>query len=114
MIAPAGAPSFREALRGAAECHHALEGTLRAKGLGAGKETSAQMIDYWADWVRQFPIWLIFIAVVTVATSAGQLKTGAPCRGERVARYDQLLRIEEELGAQARCAGDAPFRGAAM
>ena len=262
MIAPVGAPSFREALRWAAECYHALKSTLKAKGLGtgvgdeggfapnlkanveavevilaaiqkagfkpgtdvvlaldpaaseffedgayvlsksgAGKKTSAQMIDFWADWVRQFPIWLIedglaeqdwngwkaltdrlgaqiplvgddifvtnpailregiargignsvliklnqigtvsetlrcmsearaagygtvvshrsgetpddFIADFTVATSAGQLKTGAPCRGERVAKYNQLLRIEEELGAQARYAGATPFRRA--
>jgi enolase len=46
-----------------------------------------------------------FIADFTVATRAGQLKTGAPCRGERVAKYNQLLRIEEELGAAASYAG---------
>jgi enolase len=51
-----------------------------------------------------------FIADFAVATSAGQIKTGAPCRGERVAKYNQLLRIEEELGAEARYAGSAPFR----
>ena len=50
-----------------------------------------------------------FIADFTVATGAGQLKTGAPCRGERVAKYNQLLRIEEELGSQARYAGPRPF-----
>jgi enolase len=50
-----------------------------------------------------------FIADLAVATSAGQLKTGAPCRGERVAKYNQLLRIEEELGTEARYAGLAPF-----
>ena len=50
-----------------------------------------------------------FIADFTVATGAGQLKTGAPCRGERVAKYNQLLRIDEELGQAARYAGPAPF-----
>jgi enolase len=50
-----------------------------------------------------------FIADFAVATSAGQIKTGAPCRGERVAKYNQLLRIEEQLGAQARYAGARPF-----
>ncbi len=50
-----------------------------------------------------------FIADLAVATSAGQIKTGAPCRGERVAKYNQLVRIEEELGAQARYAGRRPF-----
>jgi enolase len=50
-----------------------------------------------------------FIADLAVATSAGQIKTGAPCRGERVAKYNQLLRIEQELGDQARYAGPKPF-----
>jgi enolase len=41
------------------------------------------------------------IADLAVATNAGQIKTGAPCRTDRVAKYNRLLRIEEELGAQA-------------
>jgi len=259
MIAPVGAPSFREAMRWAAEVYQALKSTLKAKGLGTGvgdeggfapnlranaeavevilagiekaglapgkdvvlaldpaaseffedgvyvlaksdgsRKSSAEMVAFWADWVRQYPIWLIedglaeqdwagwklltetlggeiklvgddifvtnpaivreaiakgvansvliklnqigtvtetlqcmrearaagygtvvshrsgetpddFIADFTVATGAGQLKTGAPCRGERVAKYNQLLRIEEELGAGARYAGTRPF-----
>jgi enolase len=48
-----------------------------------------------------------FIADFAVATSAGQIKTGAPCRGERVAKYNQIMRIEEELGADGRYAGKA-------
>ncbi|MBE8993367.1 MAG: phosphopyruvate hydratase [Microcystis sp. M54BS1] len=51
-----------------------------------------------------------FIADLSVATSAAQLKTGAPCRGERLAKYNQLLRIEAELGAAARYAGWQNFR----
>ncbi len=51
-----------------------------------------------------------FIADLAVATGAGQIKTGAPCRSERVAKYNQLLRLEEELGAAAGFAGHAPFR----
>jgi len=259
MIAPVGAPTFKEAMRWAAECYQALKSTLKSKGLGTGvgdeggfapnlkanveavevilaaiqkagltpgkdvvialdpaasefyedgaylfaksdksKKSSEEMVAFWADWVRQFPIWSLedglaeqdwggwrllteklggkvklvgddifvtnpaivaqaiekgvansvliklnqigsvtetldcmriaraagygtvvshrsgetaddFIADFTVATSAGQLKTGAPCRGERVAKYNQLLRIEEELGAQARYAGPRPF-----
>ena len=259
MIAPVGAPSFREAMRWAAEVYQALKSTLKAKGLGTGvgdeggfapnlkanveavevilagiekaglapgkdvvlaldpaaseffedgvyvlaksdgsRKSSAEMVAFWADWVRQYPIWLIedglaeqdwagwklltetlggeinlvgddifvtnpaivreaiakgvansvliklnqigtvtetlqcmrearaagygtvvshrsgetpddFIADFTVATGAGQLKTGAPCRGERVAKYNQLLRIEEELSAGARYAGTRPF-----
>jgi enolase len=42
-----------------------------------------------------------FIADLAVATSAGQIKTGSACRSERVAKYNRLLRIEEELGAAA-------------
>jgi enolase len=42
-----------------------------------------------------------FLADVAVATNAGQLKTGAPARSERLAKYNQLLRIEEELGPKA-------------
>jgi enolase len=41
------------------------------------------------------------IADLAVATGAGQIKTGAPSRTDRVAKYNQLLRIEEELGAEA-------------
>jgi enolase len=48
-----------------------------------------------------------FIADLVVATGAGQIKTGAPARSERVAKYNQLLRIEEELGSRARYAGRA-------
>ena len=47
-----------------------------------------------------------FLADVTVATNAGQLKSGAPARSERLAKYNQLLRIEEELGDRAIFRGD--------
>ncbi|CAH8268430.1 unnamed protein product [Arabidopsis lyrata] len=50
-----------------------------------------------------------FIADLSVGLSTGQIKTGAPCRSERLAKYNQLLRIEEELGADAIYAG-ANFR----
>lgn len=50
-----------------------------------------------------------FIADLAVATNAGQIKTGAPCRSDRVAKYNQLLRIEEELGSQAQYPGLAAF-----
>ena len=49
----------------------------------------------------------VFIADLVVATGAGKIKTGAPARSERVAKYNQLLRIEEELGPMARFAGRA-------
>jgi enolase len=50
------------------------------------------------------------IADLAVATGAGQMKSGAPSRGERTAKYNRLLRIEEELGESARYAGGAPYR----
>ncbi|KAG5086675.1 hypothetical protein JHK82_054072 [Glycine max] len=50
-----------------------------------------------------------FIADLSVGLATGQIKTGAPCRSERLAKYNQLLRIEEELGAEAVYAG-ANFR----
>ncbi|MEN7531704.1 phosphopyruvate hydratase [Cupriavidus sp. DL-D2] len=50
-----------------------------------------------------------FIADLTVALGTGHLKTGAPCRGERVEKYNQLMRIEEVLGKAAVYAGHAAF-----
>jgi len=257
MVAPVGAPTFREALRMGAEVYHALKGILKTRrystaigdeggfapnlkanveaievilsaiekaGLKPGHDvvialdpaassffedgayvlsksdgsrlTPEQMVAFWEGWVRQFPIWSIedglaeedwagwklmtdklgkriqivgddifvtnpeiiarairegvanaaliklnqigtisetmqamataraagytlnvshrsgetaddFIADFVVATEAGQIKTGAPCRGERVAKYNQLMRIEEELDARSRYAGAA-------
>ncbi len=52
----------------------------------------------------------VTIADLAVATNAGQIKTGAPCRGERTAKYNQLLRIEEDLGKRAVYAGKSAFR----
>jgi len=46
---------------------------------------------------------------MTVALDTGHLKTGAPCRGERVEKYNQLLRIEEDLGSAAKYAGKNGF-----
>jgi enolase len=52
-----------------------------------------------------------FIADLTVAMGTGQLKTGAPCRGERLEKYNQLMRIEEELSENSVYAGKAAFKG---
>jgi enolase len=52
------------------------------------------------------------IADIAVATNAGQIKTGAPARGERTAKYNQLLRIEDALGDAARYPGHAAFKRA--
>jgi enolase len=50
-----------------------------------------------------------FISDLTVATGSGHIKTGSGCRSERVAKFNQFLRIEERLGAQAKFAGRAAF-----
>jgi enolase len=52
----------------------------------------------------------VTIADLAVALNTGQIKTGAPSRTDRVAKYNQLLRIEEELGSAARYAGTSAFR----
>ena len=52
----------------------------------------------------------VTIADLAVATNAGQIKTGSLCRTDRVAKYNQLLRIEEELGGEARYPGREAFR----
>jgi enolase len=51
----------------------------------------------------------VTIADLSVATNAGQIKTGAPARGERINKYNQLLRIEEELDDAGRYAGLSAF-----
>jgi enolase len=53
----------------------------------------------------------VTISDLAVATGCGQIKTGAPSRSDRVAKYNQLLRIEEQLGSEAEFPGRAPFRG---
>jgi enolase len=50
-----------------------------------------------------------FIADLAVATNAGQIKTGSLCRSDRIAKYNQLLRIEEDLGDSARYLGRKAF-----
>jgi enolase len=52
----------------------------------------------------------VFIADLAVATGAGQIKTGAPSRSERVAKYNQLIRIEEQLGPASSYPGRSAFR----
>jgi enolase len=51
------------------------------------------------------------IADLAVATGAGQINTGSLCRSDRVAKYNRLLRIEEELGDRARYAGSSTLSG---
>lgn len=51
-----------------------------------------------------------FIADLAVATNVGAIKTGAPCRSERLSKYNQLIRIEQELGSKSKYAGNFAFK----
>ena len=214
MIAPIGAPSFREALRWGAEVYHTLKGVVKERGLstglgdeggfapnldsnaealdlivsaiekagfkpgedvalaldvasseffkdglyqfeGEGRSTE-YMVEYYEKLISNYPLvsiedpldedewdaWKALtaeiggldaveeahrngyrsmtshrsgetedttIADLAVATNSGQIKTGAPARSERVAKYNQLLRIEEQLGEAAVYAGRSAF-----
>jgi enolase len=82
-----------------------LSETLEAMGMAAAAGYSA-VISHRSGETEDTTI-----ADLAVATSAGQIKTGAPSRSERVAKYNRLLAIEEELGARAAYLGRAAFRG---
>ena len=72
-----------------------LDAIAIAQNAGYGTVVSHRSGETWDD----------FIADLAVARGCGQIKSGAPARGERVAKYNRLLRIEEELGAEAHYAG---------
>ena len=80
MIIPVGAPSFREAVRYGAEVFHALKKIISDKGMS-----------------------------IAVGTNAGQIKTVSLSRSDRMAKYNQLLRIEEDLGEVATYPGRSAF-----
>jgi enolase len=81
-----------------------LSETLEAIGMARGAGYTAVMSH------RSGETEDVTIADLAVATGCGQIKTGAPSRSDRVAKYNQLLRIEEELGADAEYPGRAVFR----
>jgi len=88
---------------------------IKLNQIGSLTETSAAVqLAYDANWGamvshRSGETVDSFIADLTVALGTGHLKTGAPCRGERVEKYNQLMRIEESLGASAVYAGAKAF-----
>ena len=88
---------------------------IKLNQIGSLTETvAAVQLAYSANWgamvsQRSGETMDSFIADLTVALGTGHLKTGAPCRGERVEKYNQLLRIEEALGASAIYAGRGAF-----
>jgi enolase len=88
---------------------------VKVNQIGSLTETfDAVMMAHRANWTtmishRSGETEDVTIADIAVAVNAGQIKTGAPARSDRVAKYNQLLRIEEELGDAARYAGAAAF-----
>jgi enolase len=88
---------------------------IKLNQIGSLTETVAAVnMAYDADWGamvshRSGETVDSFIADLTVALGTGHLKTGAPCRGERVEKYNQLMRIEEYLGGSAEFAGRKAF-----
>ena len=88
---------------------------IKLNQIGSLTETNAAIhLAYQANWGamvshRSGETVDSFIADLTVALGTGHLKTGAPCRGERFEKYNQLLRIEEMLGASAVYAGRNAF-----
>ena len=88
---------------------------IKLNQIGSLSETiAAVQLAYGANWGamvshRSGETTDSFIADLTVALGTGHLKTGAPCRGERVEKYNQLMRIEEYLGGSAVYAGRKAF-----
>ena len=91
--------------------------------------TAGELINFLAQYDEDTPIYLSFdngynvvvshrsgesedttIADLSVGWGSGEIKTGAPARGERTAKYNRLLRIEEDLGSKARFPGVSKFR----
>jgi len=88
---------------------------IKLNQIGTLSETMAAVsLAYGANWAamvshRSGETVDSFISDLTVALGTGHLKTGAPCRGERVEKYNQLMRIEESLGSSAVYAGHGAF-----
>ncbi len=105
-----------ERLKRAIDSHSANSILIKLNQIGSLTETmSAIQMAQRAGWTavvshRSGESEDVTIADLVVATNAGQIKTGAPARTDRVAKYNQLLRIEEELGAAARYAGRSAFQ----
>jgi enolase len=133
MVMPVGADSFSEALRCGAEIFHALKAELSAKGLSTavGDEggfapniaSARAALDFIAEATEAAGYAAVMshrsgetedttIADLAVGTGVGQIKTGSLSRSDRVAKYNRLLRIEDELGARAAYAGRSTLAGA--
>jgi enolase len=104
-----------ERIKKGIDCHAANSVLIKLNQIGTVSETIAAIKlarkNKWGAMVshRSGETSDSFIADLTVALATGHLKSGAPCRGERVEKYNQLLRIEEELGSSAVYAGRGAF-----
>src|SRR5438477_149734 len=138
MILPVGAKTFAEALRCGSEIFHTLRGELKKAGhnTNVGDEGGFAPNLPSADAALEFVVNAIgkagykagytavmshrsgetedsTIADLAVATNCGQIKTGSLARSDRTAKYNQLLRIEQQLGTQAKYAGKAAIKSLA-
>src|SRR5260221_117035 len=134
MILPVGALSFREALRMGAEVYQSLKKVLHGKKLNtnvgdeggfaptlSSNREALEVVVAAIEVAKRVSFRAVVshrsgetedttIADLVVATNAGQIKTGAPARSERVAKYNRLLTIEDELGEKTACyAGFSAF-----
>ncbi|CAN6977295.1 unnamed protein product [Brassica rapa subsp. trilocularis] len=82
-----------------------IEAVKMAKRAGWGVMASHRRGETEDTFLADLSVGLSTVMCIVVISSQGQIKTGAPCRSERLAKYNQLLRIEEELGAEAVYAG---------
>ncbi|CAG7865379.1 unnamed protein product [Brassica rapa] len=82
-----------------------IEAVKMAKRAGWGVMASHRSGETEDTFLADLSVGLSTVMCIVVISSQGQIKTGAPCRSERLAKYNQLLRIEEELGAEAVYAG---------
>ena len=80
--------------------HAVVVAGLNALGLDA-RDVEAPRVAAVAALAADVIALLVLILVLAVALGAGQIKTGAPCRSERVCKYNRLLRIEDALGSAA-------------
>ncbi|RIB03335.1 Enolase, C-terminal TIM barrel domain-containing protein [Gigaspora rosea] len=123
MILPTGACSFTEAMKIGSEVYHSLKSVIKSKygqgvinvgdegGFAPNIQDNNAKLSQEGGWGvivshRSGETEDTFIADLVVGLRTGQIKTGAPCRFERLAKYNQLLRIEEELCSDAIYAGE--------
>ncbi|KAI7745584.1 hypothetical protein M8C21_032554 [Ambrosia artemisiifolia] len=108
MILPVGAQTFEEAMQMGSETYHHLKVNQLGTVTEAIEVVKMAKDAKWGVVISQRSGETddSFLADLSVGLATGQIKAGAPCRGERLAKYNQLIRIEEEIGDQASYVGE--------